>query len=113
MARGGLYGVRLPHHLIGAWEGEDWNLENVTMRLVPIFSAQSLPHTMLGAGLDEDGECVEEDRDLLGIQDFSKQDLWGEEGADKADKILIKSENPHVRMWSCQSACSSLHKRGA
>ena len=49
-------------------------------------------------GLDEDGECVEEDRDLLGIQDFSKQGLWGGEGADKADIILIKSAwHPHVR----------------
>ena len=79
-----------PTILSGPGKGRTRNLENVTMRLVPIFSAQSLPHTMLGAGLDEDGECVEEDRGLLGIHVFPRAGPVGGAGVDKNGHIPDK-----------------------
>ena len=95
-------------------KGRTRNLGNVIMRLVPIFYAQCLTHTMLGDGAGwgmEDGwkkigTCWESTSSL-------ERDLWVVLGQIRTDIFLIKSENPHVRMRSCQNASSSLHNRGA
>ena len=71
MARGGLCGVCLPNHLIGAWEGEERKPGERDHASRPdLLCAEPDSYHALGRGMDEDGECVEEDRDLLGIQDF-------------------------------------------
>ena len=63
-----------------------------------LLCAEPASYHVFGRGVDEDGECGEEDRDLPGIQDFSKRGLRVEEGADKADIISIKSAwHPHIR----------------
>ena len=70
-------------------KGRTRNLGNVIMRLVPIFYAQCLTHTMLGGRMG-DGGRVEEDRGLLGIHVIPRAGSVGGSGADRNGHIPSK-----------------------
>ena len=95
-------------------KGGTGNLGNVTMRLVPIFYALCLTHTMLGGGAGwgmenrwkRIGACWESKSSL-------ERGLWVVLGQTGADIFPVKSENPHVRERSCQNTsphCTSRSK---
>ena len=85
-------------------KGGTGNLGNVTMRLVSIFYALCLTHTMLGGGA---GWGMENGWKRIGACWESKSSLerglWVVLGQTEADIFPGKSENPHVRERSCQS----------
>lgn len=91
--------------LPGPGKGMTRDLESVTRRLVPIFFAQCLTHTMLlggaGWGMEDGwkkiGTCWKSTSSL-------ERGLWVVLGQTRTDIFPIKSENPHVRMRSCQNA---------
>ena len=79
-------------------KGGTGNLRNVTMRLVPIFYALYLTHTMLGGGA---GWGMENGWKRIGACWESKSSLerglWVMLGQTRTDIFPVKSENPHVR----------------
>ena len=69
-------------------KGGTGNLGNVTMRLVPVFYALVPdPYHAWGRGRMGDGERVEEDRGLLGIQVIPRAGSVGSAGADRNGHI--------------------------
>ena len=103
-----------PTILTGPGKGRTRNLESVTRRLVPISSAQCLTHTMLWGGAGWGWiTCGGRSRPAGNPRLSLEQGMWVVLGQIRTDIFLIKSENPHVRMRSCQNASSSLHNRGA
>ena len=79
-------------------KGGTGNLGNVTMRLVLIFYALCLTHTMLGGGA---GWGMENGWKRIGACWESKSSLerglWVMLGQTRTDIFPVKSENPHVR----------------
>ena len=95
-------------------KGRTRNLGNVIMRLVPIFYAQCLTHTMLGGGA---GWGMEDERKKIGAcwesTSSLERGLWVVLGQTGTDIFPVKSENPHVRERSCQNTsphCTSRSK---
>ena len=79
-------------------KGGTGNLGNVNMRLVLIFYALCLTHTMLGGGA---GWGMENGWKRIGACWESKSSLerglWVMLGQTRTDIFPVKSENPHVR----------------
>ena len=86
-------------------KGETGDLGYVTKRLVLVFYTLFPTHTLLGGGAGwgmengwkEVGACWESKSSL-------ERGLWVVLGQTGTDISPVKSENPHVRLRSCQNA---------
>ena len=106
--------MHLPYHPTRAWEGEDQKPGERDQASCPdLLRAVPDSYHALGRGwmgMDDVWRRIET---CWESTSYLERGLWVVLGQIRTDIFLIKSENPHVRMRSCQNASSSLHNRGA